>query len=233
MFGEERLNNVFQLNKNPALLFQELNDAINHYIGSSDPDDDLSIVEVTMVDQRDFETQNLTAAETNYQGPMDWTFSYEVRPDTLREFNPVPVMLQILMDVPGLRPHSGDIYTVLTELYSNSLEHGVLGLDSKLKSSSEGFAEYYHKRAEGLRALEQGYVKFSLDYSGDDKTGRLSIYVEDSGDGFDYHEYMNGEPDMGGYCGRGVPLLRTLCREIVYRGKGNQVDVVFDWSYDR
>ena len=63
------------------------------------------------------------------------------------------------MEVPGLRPHSSRLYTILAELYSNALEHGVLGLSSRLKSSSDGFGEYYAQRS--LKLMEFGTVGYT------------------------------------------------------------------------
>jgi anti-sigma regulatory factor (Ser/Thr protein kinase) len=231
MFGEGRVRAIFEKAGRGELLFDDLNREVIRFVGNSDPSDDLSIAAIKMVDQDDFEGSNVLPKDGYYQGPMDWGLSYDVRPDTLREYNPLPVLLQILLDIPGLRPHSGDIYTVLSELYSNALEHGVLKLDSALKSSTAGFAEYYRLRSERLSALENGFVTFDLRYKGDDKGGELSIAVQDSGDGFDFERYMAKDHSLEGYCGRGVPLLRSICSTLEYADAGRRVKVVYDWKY--
>ncbi len=234
MFGEQRLNEIFYRNENANLLFTEINRHVNTFIGDSERADDLSVVEITMVDKEDFDVVNVTPAHKGYQGPMDWGLRYDVRPDTLREFSPLPQLLQVLMDIPGLRPHSGEIYTVMTELYSNALEHGVLGLDSKLKNSTHGFAEYYHLRTQRLAELSNGHVSIELDYRGDESEGLLKIRMTDSGPGFEYQKFMDCEVDASveGYSGRGIPLLRTLCRDVVIFGCGNEIEVSFFWSYE-
>jgi hypothetical protein len=67
------------------------------------------------------------------------------------------------MEVHDLRPRGGALYTVLAELYSNALEHGLMGLDSRLKCDAEGFARYYAERRERLQNLSHGFVRFHLD----------------------------------------------------------------------
>ncbi|MFD1691395.1 hypothetical protein ACFSHR_07155 [Azotobacter chroococcum] len=62
-----------------------------------------------------------------------------------------------------LRAQGSVLYTVLAELYSNALEHGVMGLDSSLKRDAQGFAEYYRERRTRLANLYEGYVRFHLD----------------------------------------------------------------------
>jgi two-component system, HptB-dependent secretion and biofilm response regulator len=62
----------------------------------------------------------------------------------------LPYLLQLLMEVHGLRTQGAVIHAVLAELYANALEHGVLGLDSRIKRNAAGFAQYYQRaRAAG------------------------------------------------------------------------------------
>ncbi len=137
------------------------------------------------------------------------------------------------MEAPHLRIHAGEIYTVLSELYSNALEHGVMGLDSKLKSSADGFAQYYEARARAMDQLN-GFVRFTFTSRLDDGAGSLKILVEDSGKGFDYPKdlacWKSGEPSNVGYHGRGLVLLRQLCDSVEYVHPGNAVEVVFRWQ---
>ncbi len=232
MFGEQRLKTVFEEHRSAETLFKELEGRVNSFIGGSQRDDDLSVVEVVMVDKEEFEVENVLSNHKSYQGPMDWGMSYDVRPDTLREFNPLPVLLQILMDIPGLRSHSGEIYTVMSELYSNALDHGVLDLDSSMKSSTKGFAEYYQLRSKRLGELQEGYIRITMDYRGDDSNGLLTVTVQDSGKGFDISMQTDNDYKLDGYSGRGLPLLKSICNSVEYKGGGNEVEVKFQWSYN-
>ncbi len=135
------------------------------------------------------------------------------------------------MEVPELRLQGSAIFTVLAELYSNALEHGVLGLDSTLKSSATGFSTYYEKKESALSELAGGFVRFDFSAQVIDRTGIFRIQVSDSGKGFDFSEHLNGGTESGGgYHGRGMTLLRQLCSELNYLGKGNQVEAIFQWK---
>jgi hypothetical protein len=63
--------------------------------------------------------------------------------ESLKLFDPVPLMTHFINQVQGLKPYTNTLNTILAELYSNALEHGLLGLDSSLKNSAQGFARYY------------------------------------------------------------------------------------------
>jgi two-component sensor histidine kinase len=43
------------------------------------------------------------------------------------------------MEIQGLIEHRESIFLIVTELFANALEHGLLGLDSKMKQSADGF----------------------------------------------------------------------------------------------
>lgn len=231
MFGQARIEHIFAAVE-PESIFSRLLDSVNGFMASADQADDLSMLAITMVELEDFEGENDIPKGKHYQGPMDWGLSYDVRPDTLREYNPLPVLQQILMDIPGLRPHSGDIYMILSELYSNALEHGVLQLDSKMKACPEGFSEYYELRKQRLEQLDEAWIKFDLAYKGDDRSGCLTVTVIDSGEGFDYQAQLS-QSGAQNYSGRGVALLKSLCQSVEFSQQGRQVTVSYLWSYDK
>ena len=138
------------------------------------------------------------------------------------------------MEAPYLRRKSSAIYTVLAELYSNALEHGVLGLESALKSSAEGFARYYAARAAALEQV-QGWVRFEFAVSDDVNQRQLCITVEDSGRGFDFETYVakvaaQTKSENTGYHGRGVKLLWDLCEEVKFSPPGNKIEVTMSWD---
>lgn len=233
MFGEDRVRDVILETENAEHIFDNIEKAVEKHTGRGEQDDDYTMVEATMVNEEDM-GDYFGEGGVAYMagGPKDWSMTYEIRPQTLREFNPLPLITHLLMEVPGLRPHSGKIYTMLSELYSNALEHGVLGLHSDLKASADGFAKYYMERTQKLADLNSGFVKFHIDHQPKDDGGVLTIVVEDTGGGFDYKAKENANHKTEGYSGRGIPLINTMCRSVRYLGKGNQVEVIFDWHVD-
>ena len=162
--------------------------------------------------------------------PLDWSVSFEFRGATLRRFNPLPYLLQLLLEVHGLRTQGGAIYSVLAELYSNALEHGVLGLDSSLKRDAAGFARYYEQRNARLEALQDGYVRVHLQVRPQGAGGCLVIRVEDSGKGFDVARVMERPLDGVRLSGRGVSLIRQLGHNASWSDEGRSACVEFFWE---
>ena len=234
MFGNEELQRIFKQNVVPNRLFEEIKVGVREYTGGKAQDDDYTMAEVIMVTPETVEdqAQEIKAKKAaSSQVVMDWTISCELRTDTLKTFNPLPLMTHIIMEVPGLKAHSGKLYTILSELYSNSLEHGILGLSSNLKKSAAGFSQYYRERDERLKAMDVGVITVVLTHAPRKDGGQLFVRIEDSGDGFDYKSKINNDHKTDGYSGRGIPLVRTLCESLEYKGKGNIVEAVYVWSY--
>jgi anti-sigma regulatory factor (Ser/Thr protein kinase) len=141
-------------------------------------------------------------------------------------------MLQIIMEVSGLRPYSGQIYTIIAELFSNALEHGVLGLDSGIKETAAGFIEYYEERTRQLELLNSGFVKFHFKHRSSAEGGVLIVRLEDSGPGFDHDDKLKLSTHRSKYSGRGLPLVQSLTDSMEYLGVGNAVEVTYVWQYD-
>lgn len=228
LFGVQRLHKVFAANREPRLLISEIQQALDAFGGQAR--DDVSMVEIIAVEQAEMGAQAVTYSDSGTSTPLDWSSTFEFRASTLRRFNPLPYLLQLLLEVHGLRSQSGALYSVLTELYSNALEHGVLGLDSTLKSSASGFASYYQQRAARLAALDSGYIRLHFNVTREGEGGRLSVRVEDSGQGFNVDTILALPPVVDELYGRGLALVRELSEKASWSTDGRTARVEFCWG---
>lgn len=228
LFGVERLQQVFAANRQPDHLFEDIEQALRDFRGEAR--DDVSMVEVSLLETAQFSPPALVYSDSGQSSPLDWSVSFEFRAATLKRFNPLPYMLQLLLEVHGLRSQSGALYSVLAELYSNALEHGVLGLDSSLKRDAAGFALYYQQRNTRLDALQDGYVRVHLKVSPRGDGGCLTIRVEDSGKGFDVARVLARPVDGIRLSGRGLSLVRQLSHGASWSDDGRSARVEFFWE---
>ncbi|KAA0694715.1 response regulator [Halopseudomonas laoshanensis] len=240
-FGEQRVLQVVESYVGqPGAVFDGLLQALEAFHGS--PEDDISLLEVVM-QPLSVPPAMLLQPDARQLDAQDWHLAYTFRAASIREHNPLPFLLKVLMEVPGLREHGGSLFTILSELYSNALEHGLLQLDSSLKADYLGFTRYYQQRNERLNALRDGWISVSLDHQPGNAGGLLSIEVEDSGSGFTripdasgftgahWHADERGASGSGdGYFGRGLALVRALADELEFNAAGNRVRVVFAWQ---
>lgn len=228
LFGVERLQRVFAANREPDRLFEDIEQALRDFRGEAR--DDVSMVEVSLLELAQVNPSAPVYSDSGQSCPLDWSVSFEFRGATLKRFNPLPYLLQLLLEVHGLRGQSGALYSVLAELYSNALEHGVLGLDSSLKRDAAGFALYYQQRNQRLDALQEGFVRVHLQVRPVSNGGCLLIRVEDSGKGFDVARVMERPLDDVRLSGRGVGLIRQLGHNAKWSDEGRSACVEFFWE---
>jgi CheY-like chemotaxis protein len=228
LFGAERLQQVFAANREPDRLFEDIEQALAAFRGQAR--DDVSMVEITLQAGQPLRAAEPMYADSGQSCPLDWSVSFEFRAQTLRTYNPLPYLLQLLLEIHGLREQSGALYSVMAELYSNALEHGVLGLDSRLKRDAQGFAQYYHQRHERLAQLDSGYVRVHVQVVPTDKGGKLTLRLEDSGQGFDVEQELARPVDIDRLSGRGLSLVRQLSSAVGWSDGGRCVCVEFCWE---
>ncbi len=232
MYGEESLLAIFSNNQQPEKLFNEILSDVKEFIGGGEQDDDLSFIEIKMEAPDILDNKAQRAFIRHELCMVTWNMHFEVKPESFKVFDPLPFLLNILMEVPELRSFSGSLFTILAELYSNALEHGVLGLDAALKKSPDGFAQYYSLREHLLNEITTGFVRIYFTFSANVEGGTLNLCVEDSGKGFDFTAQSGKDISTLGYSGRGISLVEKLCKTVRYSGNGNKVDVIFEWVND-
>lgn len=217
-------------------------DDINEFCQDMPQEDDISLIDIPcdcwqapVLVAKDFvnESSNTNINEITFDHPT-WSCHLDLTAARLEKVNPIPMMLNQVHEIEDSAEHWQNLYTILTELYVNALDHGVLGLSSSIKNSAEGFAQYFKEREQRLNELDSGFVNLSMKYYGYDTGGSLLITVEDSGNGFDYYAFKNSRTSMGSesapLSGRGLELLEQLCERLSFIGNGNKVEALYTWS---
>lgn len=138
--------------------------------------------------------------------------------------DPIGEIVNILTNDLNIYSCHSEVYTVLSELYNNAIDHGLLKLNSALKQTEEGFFEYFNLRQQRLDVLREGNILLSVQYRPEDKS--LVIEVSDSGAGYDIAA-TNQNSDIEKSYGRGLSLVKELCHSVQHFDDGRTVKVVF------
>lgn len=235
MYGESRLNEIFLRYRDGSEIYDAMVSDVDQFVGDEREavKDDITVVEVLIADSQSISQDGYDHEHESEEGLRDWSMEFEVRQNSFLSFDPRPMLMQVIMEVPGLRGHMNVLYTILSELYSNALEHGVLQLDSSLKHSAQGFQVYYNERERRARESSNGFVRVGFDHKLIENGGILIIEVSDSGDGFDYKAIADRKNSQTEYSGRGLGLLLNLCHSLKFNDDGNAVEAVYTWKNKR
>ncbi len=176
---------------------------------------------------------------------QDWNISLTLSAQRLRTLDVVPFLLGLVRQVegenPGWQVDSNRLFMVLSELFNNAMDHGLLRLDSSLKDSLDGFENYFNERDRRLKALSEGeiHVHLSKDIQPSSSTQLgvqgpqeeiLKIYFRDSGPGFDFHRWRHALKSNQQFHGRGLNLIRSQCSAVSFFGNGSEVLVQFKFT---
>ena len=153
-------------------------------------------------------------------------FNLEIRPERSPVLDFVPQILRLLAGQGVARNELQTLALLLSETLTNALEHGLLGLDSSLKE--EGFEAYESLRRERLAGLKGARINLGVQlwHACLDSHGIALIHVEvqDSGAGFDWQAWLDGQVGGGRIAsGRGLLLVRAMAQGLTFNPAGNQV----------
>jgi len=148
--------------------------------------------------------------------------------ENIKKLDPIPQIVNNIAQIISTSEHSQSLFTILTELYVNALDHGVLGLDSSLKESPEGFSLYFQDREKALQSIAGAYIKVNIKIKEQSDEYIVFIRVEDSGNGFDISKFsLNDDLIKNRAFGRGIILVQNLCDSLHYELPGNIAEAVY------
>ncbi len=217
LFTEERFHALFSGDGED--IFTRIVTELDEFAGGREQDDDITLVQIGCQPSIDASDNQKDPARDNFH-VMPWKFSLSLSPDDMRAGEPIPQIVKLLSNAAGVRVHQDYISTILSEFYSNALEHGLLALPSNMKKTEDGFMDYYMLRKERLKALVEGSIEISIEFKAEGDFGVVIMTITDSGDGFDVSSLSSSSENS---FGRGVSITDELCDTVDYENNGSKV----------
>lgn len=208
--------------------------SIEAHLGDQGPQDDMTFVLIDC--EREADAIVPSEQESSKDGkPGNWFFEIRLGASELGRLDVVPLLLHVVGQFHLSGDCSGKLFIILSELFNNALDHGVLRLDSQLKQSPDGMETWLLMREERLATLVEGEVRLSVEQFVETERVWLRLTCQDSGPGFDVRgvlnqvnrRHANGNPDLLPF-GRGLLLLQNMAHSIDYSGTGNMVTVLLE-----
>ncbi len=231
-FGPERLADVIGAQKDETLT--HIIDAVREF--QHGQNDDISMIEIvarTLQHRSKSDSEIVDVKELSYAADsFPWKFVMRIEDEELKSTSIVDQVMSFIGGIQGIELHREKIFTIISELYSNALEHGVLGLESEMKNTADGFETYYIERAERLNKVDNDFIELEISFIKDEKSA-VEIKITDSGKGFDYNNMIVcvEKDDDAMTHGRGIALLLSLCSNIEYSNSGRTVCAKYDLCF--
>lgn len=226
-FGAARLRSACTATTADLALQATIN-GLAEFLAGEQCHDDVSIAMVDVMPGQ--HTQLLTSTTRPEElpelvGEARWRYCISLGMGELRDLHTVQLIMGFISQIKPLAKAHADVFLILTELFTNALDHGVLGLSSSIKAQPDGMEHYLAERARRLSSQPDGRIE--LDIAGYDVGERtlLRLRVSDSGAGFD--ATMLQDPDLSLPSGRGLSLVRALSASLRHFGSGNVVEACY------
>ncbi len=222
--------------------------SLTNFYASVPQEDDISLVDIPCSGWHDNLTDKQIAQahipetyiveDALYDVSPTWSWHLILTDKLLSTVNPIPIIMNQINDIEGAGEHWHSLYTILTELFVNALDHGVLKLDSSLKDSVEGFSQYFKERSKRLENLrcsnrKHAFIRIELSYFPFEQGGNMKINIKDSGQGFDVFKVLksnsNAQSEGIRLSGRGIELVNQLCDTLDYQESGTFVEASYVW----
>ncbi|MES9968688.1 MAG: SpoIIE family protein phosphatase [Candidatus Thiodiazotropha sp.] len=240
LFGQERFIQAISKSDSNTYILEKLARDLEAFCQDAPQDDDISVVEVPLFPDllpgRESPTPHIvTSGEMphnlfTHEHPDCIEFQLVFYGSQLRQADPVPILINYIQETAGLHEHRRPLFTILTELYINALDHGVLKMDSKLKQGEDGFTNYFQQREQRLEALSDGKISIALRIHRNNDGGYIVITIEDSGHGFDYSSLSQEISNETIYSGRGILLVKSLVKQLHFFAPGNKAEAIYVWE---
>ena len=231
LFGRSRFESALQQSKcDIGQVRQELYQFMAHQAGEYNQEDDISLVCISAgtIEFNDGGSDALDQECPNRRSSLPWSMSLELDMEQLRLGSPVNQVIDMVGEALGLYRHKPTLSLVLTEMFNNALDHGVLNLDSRSKETPEGMENYYQERLKRLQVYQDGHINIDLAHELSAREKTIKIKVQDNGKGFDYSGTVKGNKEQN--YGRGLVLLHELCDDIVISDSGRCIEATFTYT---
>lgn len=137
-------------------------------------------------------------------------------------------MIEISPFLSNLFPDPSKSLTGIIEIISNAIEHGNLEIGFELKQDLQ-IRDLYHEELK-KRFNDPRFQDRKVEIKYEKRIDRISLMIEDSGNGFDYKKCDRVEKmanNLFQASGRGILIAKTLSfDELTYIGKGNIVEAI-------
>jgi CheY-like chemotaxis protein/anti-sigma regulatory factor (Ser/Thr protein kinase) len=157
-----------------------------------------------------------------------WRIEIRLGATELQVLDPIPFILDLLRKLQVTDSHLSSLFLIISELFNNALDHGLLKLDSNIKQGENGFENYLNMRNSRLAGLsEEESLELEFENQIAERIRFLRIRVKDSGAGFDHQKLLRRYDQENQQHGRGISLLQKIANRVEYNERGNEVIVTY------
>lgn len=227
-FGEKRFLDTLLIHP-PEKGFERLKTNVLTHLEGEAAHDDISLVVIRCQKGYEREVPKTSPGEIEQSAQSShWGIGLSLNAFEIRTQDVIPFLMRWLEQTRISFQIRTQFFSIISELYNNAVDHGILGLESYIKLLPNGFEKYMDMREEGLSELKEGTIDIHLERIQSEEGDFLRLKLKDSGPGFDFKTYTeNTGEDNFMPAWRGIAMVNNLCKKMEYLNSGNEVVVEY------
>lgn len=228
LFGTQALRDVISSAGRDDNIYQAIMDNLEQFRDGYEQSDDITLLEYAFVstDLQNYFDNDKTAPVRSLKS--QWRIHLHLDAAAIKAYDPGPLLSQMMSDLQGGHTFRGQIHTILSELYKNAIDYGLLKMDSSLRKQDDGILKYNQLKKDRLEALGEGSIHIEMgNQISSETSGKLFIVIEDSGEGFDYNKLQD---DIFADKHRGLGLVNQVADKVQFEAPGNKVRIECHWN---
>lgn len=229
-FGKDRIDRSLR-DSAPKNRFDALMAGLDSHLAGKPAHDDISLalVEIPTYIRTEAVPAVHAPAQAIPESGGNWKIGISLGAAELKYLNIVPMLTGIIEKIHVANEFAAPLFMILSELFNNALDHGILRLDSSVKQGVDGFDKFLQLREERLHTLDSGRIDLEIEKVVIEGKYGVKIRVADSGKGFDYAAFLADAENQvkRGQHGRGIALVGSLAYKLEYAGNGNEVTACY------
>jgi PAS domain S-box-containing protein len=229
--GKDRIGKLLRASA-PKNRFDALMAELDSHLAGKPAHDDISLALVEIPTYRRME-EAVPAVQASAQVIPEvggnWKIGISLGAAELKYLNIVPMLTSIIEKIHVANEFAAPLFMILSELFNNALDHGILRLDSSIKHGVDGFDKFLQLRETRLHTLDSGKIDLEIEKVVIEGKYGVKIRVADSGNGFDYAAILADAENQvkRGQHGRGIALVGSMAYKLEYAGNGNEVTACY------
>ncbi|MDX1796039.1 MAG: fused response regulator/phosphatase [Hydrogenovibrio sp.] len=230
MFGVQRVVEMVQ--NDPEMPLVRLSQAAKVFCNATEFDDDVSIAKLRLREILALSNDNLMAASNRMiVAASAWRLRFEFSHENIQSNqNPIEGVVDAIMAMQPLVEFKEELFVVISELYHNAVEHGLLELDSMIKNEENGFMLFTQLKQQRLQAMTEGNVVIELEQIPQgEHAADILVHVSHSGVP-NYDIKLNETIESTQFSGRGLFLITRLCETLTFNEGATAATARYRWQ---
>lgn len=221
MLGQDKFEEMVLLSRKHGG-FNSITKKMKEFRSSDEQNDDITLAKIDI--------KVGTYSDINPSDSTNWEEELHINNEAIKSDQAIDITIDKIkehIDSKNL-PIENNIFTIVSELLSNEIDHSILAMDSSIKEGNDGFHAYKEERSKKIAEINDQFIDLSIKVEDLGLTRMLTLLLRSSGT-TNYPDIDNITVNDDKPHGRGLHLLKKLCESFSINKNNKTISLIYKW----